>query len=189
MTGSAAQQPGKPETKADVASTAFQAHFHSKLTRKLFSSNYWFQRRSDIGALASIGLFFIAFFPQGLFGGKYLLAGDAFFYSYPLRTVAWRMIRQGQLPLWSPYTLSGYALLSMTQLGLGYPLTWGHAFLPGNVAEPIYVLAPYLLAPIFTYFYVRKLGRSSFASLIASLAFGYGGMMASPLPTGGMITN
>jgi hypothetical protein len=32
-----------------------------------------------VAALVGIGLFFVAFFPQGLFGGKYLLVNDALF--------------------------------------------------------------------------------------------------------------
>lgn len=142
--------------------------------------------------MASLGgllFFFLAFFPQGLFGGKYLLAGDSFFYSYPLRTVAWRMIRQGELPLWTPNILSGYPLLSMAQLGLGYPLTWGYSFLPGYVAEQIYVLAPFLLAPVFTYAYLRQIDRSPLAALLGALTFGYGGMMASPLANNGLMPN
>jgi len=115
----------------------------------------WRERRADVGALVSLALFFVAFFPQALFGGKYLLANDAFFYSYPLRTVAWRMLRSGELPLWTPYIQSGYPLLSMAQIGLAYPLTWGYLFLPGHVAEQIYVLAPFLLIPAFTYTYLR----------------------------------
>jgi len=159
------------------------------LTRKLFSSNFWRRRRGDATALGSLGLFFAAFFPQGLFGGKYLLLGDAFFYSYPLRTIAWRMIRQGELPLWTPYIMSGYPLLSMAQLGLAYPFTWGYLFLPGYVAEQIYVLVPFLLAPAFTYAYLRELGRRPLASLLGALAFGYGGMMASPLANNGLMPN
>lgn len=106
-----------------------------------------------------------------------------------MRTVAWRMIRQGELPLWTPYIMSGYPLLSMAQLGLAYPLTWGYLFLPGYVAEQIYVLAPFLLAPAFTYAYLRELGRSPLAALCGALVFGYGGMMASPLGNNGLIMN
>jgi hypothetical protein len=157
--------------------------------RKFFSPDWWHERRADAAAVACIGLFFVAFFPQGLFGRKFLLVNDAFFYSYPMHTVAWRMLRHGELPLWTPYILSGYPLLSMTQLGLGYPLTWGHLFLPGYIAEQIYVLAPFLLAPAFTYLYLRMLGRSPLAALLAGLSFGYGGMMASPLGNSGMMTN
>src|SRR5437764_6889236 len=156
---------------------------------KLFKANLWPERRADAGALACLCLFFVAFFPQGLFGGKYLFVSDGFFYSYPLRTVAWRMLRHGEWPLWTPLVMSGYPLLSMAQLGLAYPLTWGYLFLPGRSAEQIYVLAPFLLAPAFTYAYLRTLKRSPLAALVGALTFGYGGMMASPLANNGLLTN
>src|ERR1051326_6581742 len=107
-----------------------------RIMRHLFGA-LWRRRRPDVVALICIALFFVAFFPQGLFGGKYLLANDAFFYSYPLRTVVWRMLRAGELPLWTPYIQSGYPLISMAQIGFAYPLTWGYLFLPGRVAEQI----------------------------------------------------
>ncbi|MDQ3012332.1 MAG: hypothetical protein M3X11_16680, partial [Acidobacteriota bacterium] len=101
----------------------------------------------------------------------------------------WQIIRQGQWPLWTEVLLSGYPLLSMAQLGLGYPLTWFYLILPGYAAEQIYVLAPFLLAPIFTYLYARQIGRSRAASLLAGLSFGFGGMMASFIGTFGFLTN
>ncbi len=146
-------------------------------------------RRADFGMLVLITLFFVCFFPHALFRGQFVIAGDAFWYSYPLRTVAWDMIRRGVLPLWTPHIFSGYPLLSMAQLGLGYPLTWGYLLLPGYWAEQCYVLAPYLLAPAFTYSYARAIGRGTVASLLAALAFGYGGLIASPLANNGMLPN
>lgn len=145
--------------------------------------------RADIGVLLIIGLFFICFFPQEIFGGRFTILGDSLYYSYPMRRVAWEMVRHGNLPLWTPYIFSGYPLLSMAQLGLGYPLTWMYLLLPGYVAEQIYVLAPYVLAPAFTYAYVREIGRSRMASLLAALTFSYGGLMASPLAGNGMLSN
>ena len=152
-------------------------------------NEWWRARREDVAALASIALFFVLFFPQAIFGGKFLIAGDAFFYSYPLRSIAWQMIRDGQLPLWTPHILSGYPLLAMAQLAFGYPLTWGYLFLPGHWAEQIYVLAPFLLSPMFTYAYARETGRSRLAALLAGLSFGYGGMMCSGISNSGMLTN
>jgi len=146
-------------------------------------------RRSDLTALAGIAIFFLAFFGDVLLGKRFIIAGDAFFYSYPLRTVAWNMIRSGQLPLWTPYVLGGYPLLSMAQVAIGYPLTWGYLFLPGHWAEQLYVLAPFLLSPIFCYAYLRELGRSQLGALFGGLAFGYGGMMSSFISNSGMLTN
>ena len=80
--------------------------------------------QNELPALLAILLFFVAFFGWIWTNGVYLVGGDAFSYSYPLRTVAWRMIRHGELPLWTPLILSGYPLLSMAQVALGYPVTW-----------------------------------------------------------------
>src|SRR5919202_3053767 len=106
--------------------------------------------RADAPALAVFAALFVAFCASQLHGGRYPITGDAYFYSLPLRVEAWRMIRAGHLPLWTPHLMSGYPLFSMAQIGVGYPLTWGYLFLPGRVAEQIYMLAPYLLAPAFT---------------------------------------
>jgi hypothetical protein len=128
--------------------------------------------------------FFVVFFHKGLITGTFYALGDPFVELHPLRRVAWDMIRQGSLPLWTPYIFSGYPLLSMAQNGLAYPLTWGYLFLPSQWAEQINVLAPFLLAPIFTYLYVRALGKSLLAGILAGLCFGYGGFMASWMTNG-----
>jgi hypothetical protein len=51
-------------------------------------------------------LFFALFFARVFAGHRFIITGDSFFYSYPLRTIAWRMIRAGALPLWTPNILS-----------------------------------------------------------------------------------
>ncbi|HUE84327.1 MAG TPA: YfhO family protein [Pyrinomonadaceae bacterium] len=150
---------------------------------------WWSKRQKDVAALACSAIFFVLFFPHVVFGDRVIIAGDALYYSYPLRTVAWNMIRAGELPLWTPHVLSGYPLLSMVQVAIAYPLTWLYLFQFGYWAEQSYVLAPFLLSPMFTYAYVRELGRSHQASLLAGLAFGYGGMMASFIANSGMLTN
>lgn len=135
-----------------------------------------------------VGVFAIYFW-QGIFGGYYFVSGDALVYSYPMRKVAWEMLRQGSLPLWTPHILSGYPLLAMAQLGIGYPLTWFYLVLPGHLAEHIYVLAPYLLAPIFLFAYLREIGLRRLASLLGALSFTYAGFMVSGLGQTAMFTN
>ena len=149
----------------------------------------WQSRRYDVAAISLIILFFLVFFWPVLSSGKYFVTSDGFIYSYPLRTVTWNSIRSGHLPLWTPLILSGYPLLSMAQIGIAYPLTWGYLFLPGWVGEEIYTLAPYILFPAFTYAYAREIGRSRLASLLAALAFGYAGAMISAVAYNGMLTN
>src|SRR5690348_7940742 len=114
------------------------------------------QRRHAAGVILFIFICFCLFFHR-VWVGNLLLTADPLMYSLPLRTIAWKMLRQGALPLWTPLILSGYPLLSMAQLGLTYPLTWGYLFLPNYIAEQIYVLTPFLLAPLFTYAWLREL--------------------------------
>ena len=144
---------------------------------------------ANIIAISALVIFFLILFRRAIFGGELILNGDAAVESYPLRMVAWQMIRSGSLPLWTPLILSGYPLLSMAQVAVGYPLTWGYLFAPGPWAEQIYVLAPYLLAPIFTYAYAREMGRSRLASALAGLSFGYGGMILSGIGFNGLMPN
>lgn len=150
---------------------------------------WWPSRRSDTGAVFLIAIFFVLFFYPVFFGGKFFVVNDAFVYSYPLRSIAWAEIRHGRLPLWTPLIMSGYPLLSMAQIGIGYPLTWGYLFLPGRWAEQVYTIAPYLLAPIFIYAYARETNRSRLAALLCGLTFGYGGLMVSAVSNNGLLPN
>src|SRR5262249_49543476 len=65
----------------------------------------------------------------------------------------------------------------------------GYLFLPGYIAEEVYVLAPYLLTPAFVYAYLRTVNRSRLAALLAGLSFTYGGMMVSGLGQTAMFSN
>ncbi len=149
----------------------------------------WMRRRTDMAAFSVIALSFLLCFGPPILKGKFFLWYDAFIALYPEHVTAWNAIRHGSLPLWTPLVMSGYPLLSMAQIGIAYPLTWGYLFLPGHWAEEIYVLAPYLLAPAFTYFYSREIGRSRAASLLAGLGYGYGGLMVLGFIHNGLLPN
>ncbi len=145
--------------------------------------------KAEAFPIAIIIVFFIVFFWPAIFSDMCFVSGDSLFYSYPMREAAWNMIRGADLPLWTPHILSGYPLLSMSQLGIGYPLTWGYLFLPGYIAEEIYVLAPYILTPAFVYAYLRTIDRSRLAALLGGLSFTYSGIMVSSLGQTAMFTN
>src|SRR5262245_25209921 len=145
--------------------------------------------KAEAVPLAVIVVFFVAFFWPAIFSGMCFVGADSLVEFYPMREAAWNMIREGVLPLWTPHILSGYPLLAMAQLGIGYPLTWGYLFLPGHIAEEVYVLAPYLLTPAFVYAYLRTVNISRLGSLLGGLSFTYGGLMMSGLGQNGLPTN
>lgn len=133
--------------------------------------------------------FFALMFGPTLLDGRIILIGDPLKQFYPIRTVVWQMIRDGHLPLWLPHILSGYPSMGMVMLGIGYPLTWGYLFLAGPWGEQVYILAPYFLAPLFTYAFLREWKRSEAASVLGGLTFGYGGFLLSPIGLTGVHAN
>lgn len=145
-------------------------------------------RDPNVPWLLSIVVAMLVVFWPATIGGRYFIIGDAWSESFPLRSLAWEAVKRGDFPGWTTALFSGYPLFAMAQLGLAYPLTWGHAFDP-LWGEQIYVLAPFVLAPAFTYAYARTLGRSRAASLLAGFTFGYGGLVASPISHNGMFSN
>ncbi len=150
---------------------------------------WWRTRREDVWALSVVLIFFAVFFHPVVFGGKFFVINDAFVEFYPLRSIAFAELRQGRLPLWTPLLMSGYPLLSMSHIGLAYPLTWGYLFLPGRWAEQVYTITPYLLTPAFIYAYAREIKRSRLAALLAGLSFSYGGLMVSAVSNNGLLPN
>src|SRR5437764_6860991 len=122
--------------------------------------------------LAVLVAFFALIFGPTLLDGRVIVFGDALKEFYPIRTVIWQMIRNGHLPVWLPHILSGYPANAMVMLGIPYPLTCGYLFLPGPWGEQVYVLAPYFLAPLFTYAFLREWKRSEAASVLGALTFG-----------------
>lgn len=138
--------------------------------------------------LVVAALLAIAFGPT-LAAGRLALIGDPLKEFYPLRTVAWRAIRHGHLPLWTPNIFSGYPLSAEVMFGFGYPVTWGYLFLPGQWAEQIYVAAPYVVAPLLTYAFLRDWERSRTASIFGAIAFTYGGFLFSPIGLTGVHAN
>jgi Bacterial membrane protein YfhO len=149
----------------------------------------WRRSRADLAALALFAGFFAVFFWWLFWERKFTVSSDSLAYSLPLRTVAFGMIRDGAAPLWTPHVMSGYPLLGMIQLALGYPLTWGYLFLPNYWAEQVYLSAPMLLAPAFTYAFCREAGRTRLASALAGLAFTYSGVMIGVLSLYGYMSN
>jgi hypothetical protein len=95
---------------------------------------------------------------------------------YPQRVIAAGIVRDGQLPLWNPYVLSGLPLLA-TDPGRGFLYPFNVIF---YLVDPLKALgyASFLqvsLAAMFTYSYLRAIELRRSASLLGAIAFGLGG--------------
>ena len=101
---------------------------------------------------------------------------------YEVQAQAWH---EGVFPMWDPYHWAGQSLLGQMQPGGAFPLNWPLFLAPlknGHIRlrwiHWHYVLM-HVLAALFMFGLVRELGRSRYASVLAGVAFGCGGYLAT----------
>src|SRR5215510_2853425 len=122
----------------------------------------------------------IYFYPAAM--GKLMLApGDGWSQILGNRILIGEMLRNGQLPLWNPYLFSGMPLMAAIQTGAFYPPTWLFAILSPMAAMNWMVITTYHIALIGAYFYARRIGCNRVGSMIAGVAFAFGGYMVGHL--------
>lgn len=113
-------------------------------------------------------------YPRGIPFKNFLIT-DPIRQIYPWKELAISLEKNFQLPLWNPYSFSGYPLLANFQSSSLYPLNIIFFFLPFSLAWSMLVFLQPLLAGIFLYFYLRNLKLHPLASLLGSLAFAFSG--------------
>jgi 4-amino-4-deoxy-L-arabinose transferase-like glycosyltransferase len=136
--------------------------------------------RRILTAAALILLPLIYFYPAVL-GDITLAPGDGWTQIFGIRALIGQMIARGELPLWNPYVFSGMPLLASIQPGALYPPTWLFAILSPPAAMNWMVITTYHIALIGTYLYCRRIGANRTGSIIAGLAFAFGGYMSAHL--------
>ena len=105
--------------------------------------------------------------------------GDIVTQNYPWRAFGARAIRQGTIPLWNPYLLSGTPFLANAQSALFYPLNALYYVLPLPVAWSVKFLLTISLAGFLMALLVRSLGASMAAAVIGGLVFSCSGFITA----------
>jgi hypothetical protein len=93
-------------------------------------------------------------------------------------------IREGEWPLWDPYSFAGASFAANSQNQLYYPLTWIRWLMPLSGSIQFLTLFNIWVAGVGTYLLCRHWRLGSVAALIAALAFAGSGMfqLAIELP-------
>src|SRR5207237_481395 len=73
---------------------------------------------------------------------------DGYRHYLPLHVLAARMLRAGHLPVWNPYTFSGYPLLAANQAAVLYPPNWAFVVLPAVAANNAVVIVDFVVAGV-----------------------------------------
>ncbi|MEK7060601.1 MAG: YfhO family protein [Patescibacteria group bacterium] len=96
---------------------------------------------------------------------------------YPWRIEAVRQWKEGNVPLWNPYSFSGTPLLANFQSASLYPLNILFFIFSENIAWTLLVALQPFLAILFTYLYLRRLKTSTLASVFGAVSYGVSGFM------------
>ncbi len=96
---------------------------------------------------------------------------------YPWKKITIDSWKQGQVPLWNPYSFSGTPHAANYQTAVFSPVNLLYFFLPFIDAWSLTVLLQPIFAGIFMYFLLRCLDRSQEASIIGAIAFMFCGFL------------
>lgn len=111
-----------------------------------------------------------------------LLGVDTVRQDFPWKSLVADALKNGNLPLWNPFSFSGHPQLAAFQEGAFYPLNILFLFLSKIDAWTILTILQPLLAFFFTYIFVRNLNIGKFGSFFAGIAFAFSPYLTAWLP-------
>jgi hypothetical protein len=120
---------------------------------------------------------------QGQFlGGHY---SDQTWTGIPFRDFwAGEFSRTGSIPLWNPFMFGGLPFVGAMHGDIFYPTSFLRLFLRADQTLNAVFAIHLLLAGLFTYVFLRQLGRTWTASVIGGLAYQLSGIVASQVSPG-----
>jgi hypothetical protein len=144
-------------------------------------------RRGDVWAVAILIALPVFVFGVPALLGHSVLPGDDLTQNFPLRVLAGRQIRSGQLPLYDPYIWSGAPLLAGWNAGAAYPLTFLFAVAPPAAAWAVNLIITWAVAGLGMFCFLRALRLGSLPSLLGALSFAFAGAMSAQVSHFGLV--
>ena len=145
------------------------------------------RRRGDLLAIAILVALPVIIFGIPAVLGHAVLPGDDLTQNFPLRVLAGRQIRGGQLPLFDPYIWGGAPLLASWNAAAAYPLTFLFAVLPGTAAWTLNMIVTWAVAGVGMFVFLRALRLASLPSLLGAVTFAFAGAMPAQVAHLGLV--
>lgn len=111
------------------------------------------------------------------------LISDVVSQFYLWKHLAIEIIKNGQWPLWNPFSFSGTPLLATFHSATLYPLNVV-LFLNQKIGWGLYIAVQPLLAMIFMYLYLRVVSISKISSIFGAIVFAFSGLSTTWLEFG-----
>lgn len=115
---------------------------------------------------------------------KNIIISDVINQIYPWKHFTIEQLKQGQLPLWNPYSFAGNPHLANYQTAVFSPFTFLFFLLPFIDAWSILILLQPLVAGLGLYLFLRTIHISSIGGLIGSISFMFCGFIVAWMPWG-----
>ena len=146
----------------------------------IFSSPYFFNNKAPFPSTYQVNNF-APWSANNKFWGpvKNGAMPDVITQIYPWRHLAIDIWKQGNVPLWNPYTFSGNPLLANYQSGVLSPFNILFFIFPFVDSWSILVLLQPLLAGLFMYMFAKSLRVSKVGSLTSSISFMFCGFITT----------
>lgn len=117
-------------------------------------------------------------YPAGVYI-KNPLISDIFSQFYMWKSLIGESWKNLQIPLWNPYSYSGYPLLANFHSGVFYPLNILYVFFGDIWGWNLLVIFPSIAAALTMYLYLRTIKINKIGSLTGGLIYSYSGFAIS----------
>ena len=91
------------------------------------------------------------------------------------------VLKNGFLPFWNPFVFCGSPFMSDIQTGIFYPLSLIFVIFPYPFSFNIYVVLHIFLCFCFMYYFMKEIGVSASAAILAAISYTYGGYILSSI--------
>jgi len=113
-------------------------------------------------------------FPAGV-PVKNPITTDVVSFSYPMRMLAIKLLKEGEIPLWNQYILGGTPLLANFQSAPFSPSNIFYFLFDKLSAWSAQIILQHILVSIFTYLLLRNWKVSRLASMVGGMVFAFSG--------------
>lgn len=127
--------------------------------------------------------FYALDYPRGIPFKNFLIT-DPVRQQHPFRNLSINQLSRGILPLWNPYSMTGYPLLGNLQSAALYPFNIFLFLLPFSYGWSFLIFLQPLLAEVFLFLYLRNLKLHLLPCLLGGIAFAFSGFSISWLEWG-----
>ena len=105
--------------------------------------------------------------------------GDLIDYFYPFNAFSANQIRQGTIPLWNPFLMSGMPFQPEPQTALFYPIHALYYLFSTPTAWTLALMLRMFLGAMFMTLFMRSIGVTKAGAVISAVAFSFGGFMVT----------